>query len=167
LAQLRSIGLVQNILTQASGAAAEKAQAREQLSQRLADASPAKSPEAAVMQLDDGFTAALASETVKVLSPVYSTMLSAEQGRPARGGSSGCHVHLQHAGAQSLAWAEGAGSGLFGTGVGEISIGVSWWFYFVPPEYRFYSIIPYTTYRGSTSSSLMTTGTTPTTQGLS
>jgi hypothetical protein len=149
VAQLRSIGLEQDLLSQASGAAAEKAQAREQLSQRLADASPAKSLEAAAMQLDDGFTAALAPETVKVLSPVYSAMFSAEprtaQLEQAPQAATYIYSTLEH---NPWAWAQGAGSGLFGTGVGETFIDVSWWFYFAPPDPRFYSIIPYTTYRG-------------------
>jgi hypothetical protein len=143
VAQLRSIGLEEDVLTQSSGATAEKAQAREQLSQRLADASPAKSLETAAMQLDDGFTAALAPETVKVLSPAYSAMFSAEprtaQLEQAPQAATYIYSTLEH---NPWAWAQGAGSGLFGTGVGETFIDVSWWFYFVPPAYRFYSIIP-------------------------
>ncbi|WP_290649261.1 hypothetical protein, partial [Aquisalimonas sp.] len=39
-------------------------------------------------------------------------------------------------------WAKGAGSGLFGTGVGEIQSWVHFGFWFKPPTTRFYSIQP-------------------------
>src|SRR5688500_2228404 len=76
LAQLRAVGLDQEALVDPS-TTAEQVQAREQLSARLAGASLAKSPDAAALQLDDGFTAALAPETVKAIPAINSTMFSA------------------------------------------------------------------------------------------
>lgn len=45
-------------------------------------------------------------------------------------------------------WASGAGSGLFGTGVGQIQSWVYFGFWFRPPTSRFYSIIPQFRFRG-------------------
>jgi hypothetical protein len=45
-------------------------------------------------------------------------------------------------------WAKGAGSGLFGTGVGEIQSWVEFGFWYRPPASRFYSIIPLFRFRG-------------------
>jgi hypothetical protein len=148
-AQLRSLGVEQDVLTQSLSATREKTEAREQLSQRLADASPAKSPDVSATALDDGFMAALAPDTVKVLAPSFSDMFAAEPRTAeldhAPQADTYVYSTLEH---NPWAWAQGAGSGLFGTGVGETSIQVRWWYYFVPPANKFYSIIPYTTYRG-------------------
>lgn len=45
-------------------------------------------------------------------------------------------------------WASGAGSGLFGTGAGEIQSWVEFGFWYLPPVSRFYSIAPLFRYRG-------------------
>lgn len=145
--QLRGLGLDQDLLTQDSPTK-ESSQAREQLSQQLADASPAKSPEVAAMQLDDGFTAALAPDSVKVLSPSFAALFSPAKSTELEAtpqADTYIYSALEH---NPWAWAQGAGLGLFGTGVGETFIDVFWWSYFVPQQYKFYSIIPYTTYRG-------------------
>lgn len=47
-------------------------------------------------------------------------------------------------------WAKGAGSGLFGTGVGKIQSWVYFGFWFKPPTSRFYSIRPLFRFRGFT-----------------
>jgi hypothetical protein len=47
-------------------------------------------------------------------------------------------------------WARGAGSGLFGTGVGKIQSWVYFGFWFKPPTSRFYSIRPLFRFRGFT-----------------
>ena len=47
-------------------------------------------------------------------------------------------------------WARGAGSGLFGTGVGKIQSWVYFGFWFKPPTSRFYSIRPLFRFRGYT-----------------
>lgn len=45
-------------------------------------------------------------------------------------------------------WASGAGSGLFGSGVGQIQSWVYFGFWFKPPTSRFYSIVPQFRFRG-------------------
>jgi hypothetical protein len=144
--QFRAMGLDPDVLSQELNG--DHSEARERLSRKLSDASPAKSTELA-MPMEDELLAAQPPPDVHVLSPVFASVNIAKSSAPEREQApvSATYVYnyTEH---NPWCWAQGAGSGLFGTGVGETSIEVDFWYYFVPPTYRFYSIIPYTTYRG-------------------
>jgi hypothetical protein len=91
----------------------------------------------------------VATESVEVAPAVFSSIVSSpltnSGARADAPASDWYYSNVEH---NPWAWAQGSGSGLFGTGVGETTISVDFWYSFVPQTYRFYGINPYTTYRG-------------------
>jgi hypothetical protein len=91
----------------------------------------------------------VATAAVEVVPSVFSSIVSSpltQSGARADAPASDWYYNnVEH---NPWCWAQGSGSGLFGTGVGETSISVDFWYSFVPQAYRFHGINPYTTYRG-------------------
>ena len=144
--QLLKLGLSQSDLVPDKEASAQRQQEIDQASRQLSEAGPPSS-EFDVSRVDLALGSMPAG--VQVLTPAFSSLLSstALQSQTAADGpaSDWLYNNVEH---NPWAWAQGAGSGLFGTGVGETSVQVDFWYYFVPTAARFYGINPYTIYRG-------------------
>lgn len=90
-----------------------------------------------------------APEGVRVLRPAFASVLSAtHEQTDARADAPASDWYYNNTEQNPWVWARGAGSGIAGTGVGETSIEVDFWYYFVPTAARFYGVNPYTYYRG-------------------
>lgn len=143
--QLMRIGLSENDLSADKQVADDRRQEREQISQSLAQSS--SSGDLDIQRVDLG--AGLAPPDVQVLAPVLSSVqVSPFTHSEAQADGPAADYYYNNVQHNPWAWAQGAGSGIAGTGVGEFSIQSDFWFYFVPQVNRFYGINPYTTYRG-------------------
>jgi hypothetical protein len=144
-AQLLKLGLSKSDLAQDKDRAAEQQKDIDRISKELSQDTP--SGDLDVSRVD--VTAGLAPEGVQVLSPVFSSVYSStHEQTEARADAPVSDWYYNTTEHNPWAWAQGAGSGIAGTGVGETSIEVDFWYYFVPGEARFYSVNPYTYYRG-------------------
>lgn len=143
--QLVKLGLSENDLTQDKESAVGLQRDVELISSRLSKEAPSRDFDPSRVDLFAGSV----PEGVKVLSPVFSSMLSSSvhqsEALADAPASDWYYNYVEH---NPWAWAQGSGSGLFGTGVGQTSVEVDFWYYFVPTAARFYGINPYTTYRG-------------------
>lgn len=104
-------------------------------------------------QVSSGFDieTALLPEGATVLTPAWSMASSTHDVRSELTGVSdiGAQDVLWGSGIKKhWNWARGAGSGLFGSGVGEIQSWIDFGFWFRPPVSRFYSIQPLFRFRG-------------------
>lgn len=144
-AQLLDLGLSKSDLARNDASAANQHDEIERISAELSQDAPSGDLDVSRVDAMGG----LAPEGVQVLRPALSSVFS----------SSHLHAETQADAPASdwyyngteqnpWAWAQGAGSGLFGTGVGETTVEVDFWYYFVPSTARFYGINPYTYYRG-------------------
>lgn len=144
--QLAQLGLSESALTPDRQAAADLSQEVERISKQLSQAAPASS-DFDVSRVD--LTPGSIPDGVQVLRPSFSSIFSSTlQQSDAKADGPASDWYYNNVEHNPWAWAQGAGSGLFGTGVGETSIEVDFWFYFVPNAARFYSFNPYTYYRG-------------------
>lgn len=143
--QLIKLGLSEADLTQDKERAAEQQRNIEEITSQLSKDAPARDFDPSRVDL----TAGSVPEGVQVLTPAFSSVLSAplhqSQAEADAPASDWYYNNVEH---NPWAWAQGAGSGIAGTGVGQTTVEVDFWYYFVPRDARFYGINPYTTYRG-------------------
>ncbi|MET4638539.1 hypothetical protein [Mycetocola sp. 2940] len=143
--QLIKLGLSEADLTQDKERAAEQQSNIEEISSQLSKDAPSRDFDPSRVDL----TAGSVPEGVQVLTPAFSSVLSTPlhqtQALADAPASDWYYNNVEH---NPWAWAQGAGSGIAGTGVGQTTVEVDFWYYFIPRDARFYGINPYTTYRG-------------------
>jgi len=142
--QFLKLGLSESELEEDTESASEREQDIAAQTEKLSQAAPPNGLDLSRINLPT-----VTTESVQVVSPLFSSVLSSPMAQTdATAEAVASDYYYNNVEQNPWAWAQGAGSGLFGTGVGETTIEVDFWYYFVPSEYRFYGINPYTTYHG-------------------
>jgi len=99
------------------------------------------------LSMERALNAAITPGADRILPPAYAAIFSTKDPADKLSGGTGTDVP-NYSFIDAWDWASGAGNGWFGSGAGSYQVWIEFGFWYLPPEYRNYSIIPHNLFRG-------------------